>query len=102
MNSKDGKLVDHFITDDNFSDIQNGETLKITLSPSMYVDRIFNNLNNNGKAKSFDDLNKLSSDPGFIKELGNVTAVFFTSLITEKSLYLPRHTCNTTIIYVGR
>lgn len=71
MNTKDGKLVDHFITDDNFNKIENGETLKITLSPSMYVDRIFNNLNNNGRAKCFDDLNKLSTDPGFIKEMGN-------------------------------
>lgn len=73
MITKDGKLVDQFVTNDNFNKIENGESLKITLSPAMYVDRIFNNLYNNGKAKSFDDLYKLSSDPGFLKELGNKT-----------------------------
>lgn len=67
--TKDGKTVDNFITDDNFDTIDDGQFLKISFSPYICIKRIFNNLSNPGRPKSFEDLYKLSSDPAFIKEL---------------------------------
>lgn len=69
MMTKDGKTVDKFITDDNFEMIDDGQFLKIAFSPYVCVKRIFNNLNNPGRPKSFEDLYKLSPDVAFIKEL---------------------------------
>lgn len=69
MTTKEGKTIDNFITEDNFDLIENGQFLKITFSPYICVKRIFNNLNNHGRPKSFEDLYKFSPDPAFIKEL---------------------------------
>lgn len=67
--TKDGKTIDNFITDENFDCIEDGQFLKISFSPYICVKRIFKNLENAGRPKSFEDLYKLSSDPAFIKEL---------------------------------
>lgn len=67
--TKDGKKIDAFITEENFDSIEDGQFLKITFSPYIHVKRIFNNLDNPGRPKSFDDLYKLSPDPVFIREL---------------------------------
>lgn len=69
MMTKDGKLIDSFITEDNFDNIEDGQSLKISFSPYICVKRIFNNLDNPGRPKSFEDLYKFSPDPAFIKEL---------------------------------
>lgn len=69
MMTKDGKTIDNFVTDENFDSIADGQFLKICFSPYIYVKRIFNNLDNPGRPKCFEDLYKLSPDPAFIKEL---------------------------------
>lgn len=67
--TKDGKTLDNFITEDNFDTIEDGQFLKISFTPYICVKRIFNNLTNPGRPKSFEDLYRLSPDPAFIKEL---------------------------------
>lgn len=67
--TKDGKPVDNFITEENFDSIKDGQFLKVTFTPYICVKRIFKNLDNPGRPKSFDDLYRLSPDPAFIKEL---------------------------------
>lgn len=69
MMTKDGKMIDNFVTEENFDSIEDGQSLKICFSPYIYVKRIFKNLDNPGRPKSFEDLYKLSPDPAFIKEL---------------------------------
>lgn len=71
MQRKDGISVDLFITEESFQNIEDGQFLKITYSPRIFVKHIFENISNQGRSKCFEDLYKLSTDPGFIKELGN-------------------------------
>lgn len=69
MVTKDGKVVDNFITEENFDCIDDGQFLKLTYSPYICVKRIFENFDNPARPKSFEDLYKFSSDPSFIKEV---------------------------------
>lgn len=71
MSTKDGRPVDNFITYENFDDIEDGQFLKLTLSVKTRVSEIFEHLHDDQKENSFSDLFKMSSDPGFIKEIGN-------------------------------
>lgn len=58
------------MTEDNYDEIKDGYFLSLTYSADIYVKRIFENFRNYGRAQSFEDLYKLCSDPGFIKEMG--------------------------------
>lgn len=71
MSTKDGRPVDNFITYENFDDIEDGQNLKLTRSVKTRVSEIFEHLHDDQKENSFNDLLKMSSDPGFIKEIGN-------------------------------
>lgn len=71
MSTKDGRLIDNFITYENFDNIEDGQFLKLTLSVKTRVSEIFQHLHDDQKENSFNDLLKMSSDAGFIKEIGN-------------------------------
>lgn len=99
--TKEGKKCDNFITEETFDTIKDGQSLKISFSPYICVKRIFNNLSNPGRPKSFEDLYNLSPDPVFIKELvaqnmHKEVLKMLTDVLEEKAMVA----CLTCLLYL--
>ncbi|KAL3276977.1 hypothetical protein HHI36_012339 [Cryptolaemus montrouzieri] len=69
VQTNNGKIVDVYVTEDNFDDIKDGYFLKIVYSVSHQVSTIFLVLEKGDRQTCFNNLAHLYSDEGFIKEL---------------------------------
>ncbi|KAK9874709.1 hypothetical protein WA026_005528 [Henosepilachna vigintioctopunctata] len=69
IQTNNGKLVDVFVTADNYNDIKDGYFLKIVYSVAHQVNTIFLLLDNGDRKTCFDNLAHHCGDEGFIKEI---------------------------------
>lgn len=59
-----------YVSPDNFKDIKDGYFLQLVYGLDYFIKRIFEHISGDFKEKSFQDLQELSLDSEFIKELG--------------------------------
>ncbi|XP_044756382.1 engulfment and cell motility protein 2-like [Coccinella septempunctata] len=69
VQTNNGKLVDLYLTDDNYDDIKDGYFLKIAYALSHQVNTIFLVLEKGDRKTCFENIAHLYLDKGFIKEL---------------------------------
>lgn len=72
VQTNSGKLVDLYVTDENYDDIKDGYFLKIVYALSHQVNTIFLLLEKGDRKTCFENVAHLYLDQGFIKELGKL------------------------------